>query len=398
MILGAGTLQAPLFDAARERGLRTIAVDAREEAPASARADFSYRCDLADFDACLRIAQHHKVAGVIGFAVEYPLPTLARLSAHLDLAGPSPEAVRRATDKAAMRQAFAAAGVASPLSLPARTVEEARARVAELRDVSSHVILKPAIASGGRGVTQLPGTAPATKVAEAFERARAHSRSGTVLVEEYASGPEFSVEAVTWNGRTEIVAVTDKETSGPPYFVETGHSQPSQASADVVAAVGAAAVAAVAALGIDWCGTHTEVRYSPAGPRVIETAARFGGGLISSHLTPLSTGVSLVEAALDLALGQPPDIAVQKHRGSAIRFLRPAAGLVRRLQGQAQAQAQAGVVEVEVTVQEGDRVRELVDGTARVGHVLAEGPDAAAAIAAAETARDMITLETEIIE
>jgi biotin carboxylase len=398
LILGAGVLQAPLFDVSREMGLLTVAVDSRDDAPAFSLADFSYTHDLADFETCLRIAEHHNIAGVIGFAVEYPLPTLARLCKHLGIAGPSPEAVRRATDKTAMRQAFAALGVPSPLSFSAHTVGETVNHIKKLAETTGHVILKPAVGSGGRGVTQLPVSSDATVIADAFERALSQSRSAEVLVEEYVSGPEFSVEAVTWNGHTHVVAVTDKETSGPPYFVEIGHSQPSQASSEVVSAVAEAAVAAVAALGIDWCGTHTEVRYSLSGPRVIETAARFGGGSISSHLTPLSTGVSLVQAAIDLALGLPPDIRVTKNRGSAIRFLRPNPGVVLQLRGIERACAFEGVVEVEVMVQKGDMVPELVDGTGRVGHVLAEGTDAATAIAAAEKAREIVTIKTEMAQ
>ena len=41
-------------------------------------------------------------------------------------------------------------------------------------------------------------------------------------------GEEVSVEAMTVNGETTIVTITDKMTTPPPYFVELGHVEPSR--------------------------------------------------------------------------------------------------------------------------------------------------------------------------
>jgi len=49
-------------------------------------------------------------------------------------------------------------------------------------------------------------------------------------------------------------------------------------------------------------------------------AARLGGDRIATHLTPLSTGVDLVAAILNISLGKPPDVQPRWHCGAAIRY------------------------------------------------------------------------------
>lgn len=394
LILGAGDLQTPLFEGARRMGLTTVAIDAKADAPALPLADFAYSFDLGDFDQCLHVAQYHQVTGVVGFAVEYPLLTMARLCERLELPGPSLEAVQRATHKQMMRQSYEDAGVPVPQWGAVTSCDEAIEQVRGFAGVSDYVIIKPAVSSGGRGVSRLSVEADRSIISAAFERALKPSRSPQVLVEEYIEGEEFSVEAVTYDGHTQVVAVTDKQTTGPPYFVEIGHSQSSQAPQPILDQIAQTAVDAVEALGIDWCGSHTEIRMSPKGPCVIESAARFGGGFIASHLTPLSTGVSLIQAALELALGIRPDVTQKVHRGAAIRFLLPRPGVVLDIQGLNRARSMDGVVEAEITTGIGQVVPQLVDGLCRVGYIIAQGEDAPTAISIAERARQEVTIQT----
>jgi len=98
---------------------------------------------------------------------------------------------------------------------------------------------------GSRGVTQI---SKESELEAAFVRAQTLSRNGEVLVEEFADGPEFSIEALTWNGRTEIIAITDKITTGSPYWVEMGHTQPTAINAAQAASVKSATIDGINAL------------------------------------------------------------------------------------------------------------------------------------------------------
>jgi hypothetical protein len=52
-------------------------------------------------------------------------------------------------------------------------------------------------------------------------------------VEEFVDGREFSVEALSHNGKHYILQITDKVTSGAPHFIEMQHHQPAAISQEV---------------------------------------------------------------------------------------------------------------------------------------------------------------------
>src|SRR5690606_21754992 len=56
------------------------------------------------------------------------------------------------------------------------------------------------------------------------------------------------------------------------------------------------------------------------GPQLIEVGARLGGDFIATHLTPLSTGVDMVDAIIAIATGQPCPVTPKPLRVSAVRF------------------------------------------------------------------------------
>jgi biotin carboxylase len=156
-----------------------------------------------------------------------------------------------------------------------------------------------------------------------------------------------------------------------------------------------AALRGVRALGLDWCAAHAEVRLSSRGPFLMEIGARLGGDFITTELVPRSTGVDMVAAAIRLALGETPDLTPRREpRGAAIRYLTPNPGKVVALQGLEAARRMPGVEILEVPVKPGDTVPPLTSSLTRVGHVIAEGRDAAEAVARAEAARDAVEIVT----
>ncbi len=128
--------------------------------------------------------------------------------------------------------------------------------------------------------------------------------AGVVLLEEVLTGTEVSVEAVTVDGRTTVVALTDKSVTGPPAFVESGHMFPAALPPRVADDV---ADFATAALGLTHGLSHTEVMITAGGPRLVELNPRQGGGYIFD-LVHLVTGAHPLRALVDLALGAAPVI------------------------------------------------------------------------------------------
>lgn len=390
LILGARPLQLPAYTAAHELGVDVIAIDPDPAAPGRALASVFAAHDLADVAACLAVARQERVNGVLTLGAEYPIPLAARLAAELDLPGLDPSRVGGVTDKLTMHDVLASAGVAVPETSCVSSLSDARQAVAA---IDGPTIVKPADSSGGRGVTALAQGADTGSIDTAYALAQPLSRTGRVLVSAYVDGPEFSVEAMTYAGSTTVVATTDKVTSGRPHHVEVGHSQPSsRAGASAVAAL---AVEAITALGIESGPSHTEIRLDGDRPVVIEVGARLGGGYITSHLVPLSTGVDLTRATVQVALGRTPDLSPSSvvHGGAAVRFFTPPAGTLAAVRGADEAATMPGVEVMQLDAEPGDVINPLRDARDRIGHVIASGIDPEAARARAAAAVERVEFE-----
>ena len=110
----------------------------------------------------------------------------------------------------------------------------------------------------------------------------------------------MTVNAVSIDGVFHPLLVTDRITADPPAFgVALAHVWPcvSETQAPIEAAR-----AAAEALGVRSGPTYTQIRVGPDGSRVVELAARLGGGH-DAELAEAATGVKLNELALDFALG-----------------------------------------------------------------------------------------------
>ena len=392
LVLGTRPNQLRIIRHAKRRGLRVIAIDPDPTSNPAELADQVYARDLADLDACVAIARRESIDGVLTAGADFPVPAVARICASLGLPGLSERAAILATNKKEMKRAFAAHGVPSPLSYAATCLEAA---IGARDEIAGNVVVKPGQSSGGRGITWIGAEASVSELQTAFERAMAFTQSGEVLVEQCVEGREYSVEMLTYDGQCHLIAVTDKITSGKPYFVELGHAQSTHLTATEKDALVAVAVHGAQALAIESSALHAELYWSQNGPCVVEIGARLGGGFIATHLVPLSTGIDMIAAATCLALGETPDLDCLHNLGAAIKFLTPPPGTVSRIAGVDEGRQLPGVIEVELDIAVGDVIRPLLDDTCRIGHVIAQGEDAAAALNIAENSAALIQIDTK---
>jgi biotin carboxylase len=209
------------------------------------------------------------------------------------------------------------------------------------------------------------------------------------LIEEYVSGPEYSVE--TFNDS--VIGITRKHLSPEPYFVETGHDFPAILPLAISRSIIAAASSAVAALGLGFGPAHTELRYCPdRGAVIIEVNPRLAGGFIPS-MVKLATGVDVIRATVALVSGREIDV-LPKHAGHAsIRFIvAGSAGILKGFEGMEEARAMPGIAEVQAYCSSGGAIRVQHDFRDRIGHVIATGSTANAATAAACAALSQIKI------
>ena len=122
-ILGAGFMQIPAIEAARELGLAVILSDGNPRAPAAHLADVFVSIDLKDSDALVDFALKQKqraaLDAVFTAATDFSF-AVAKIAEACALPGHSPESARNASDKIRMRSCFQKALVPSPAFLEDR--------------------------------------------------------------------------------------------------------------------------------------------------------------------------------------------------------------------------------------------------------------------------------------
>lgn len=287
--------------------------------------------DTNDTEALLlQVERLHEVFGFDGVltSCDYYLPVVARIAGRLGLPGPGTGAVEDACRKDATRRVLAEAGVPGPRFA---VHEEWAELAAAAREIGYPLVAKPVDLCAGmfvRRVDDEPRLLALVKELAAFPvNARGQRRSPAVLLEELLDGPEVSVETVSHAGAVHVVGVTDKSIGGAPAFIETGHMFPAALDPADARAAEETAVGALRALGLtEGVVAHTEVKLTPAGPRVIEVNPRPAGNRITELIRHV-TGIDLAAAFVDVSLGRAPDLTRTDTglRSAAVGFLLPPA-------------------------------------------------------------------------
>lgn len=311
LLLGGAPDQCFLIHAARRLGLVTVVADQDAAAPGLALADHAAQVSTRDVPALLELCRELRgrgvdLRGVTVMGSDIP-DVVAALADAMGWPGPSARTARLATDKLRMREQLAHSGIAVPAFAPAPGVADALAFWRACR--CERVVVKPTDRAGARGVRLVR---EAAELAPALEAARAASRSGRVMIEEFVPGPQISTETLLSEARAATPGFADRnyeDTRGHhPLLLENGGWMPSALDAATRSAVCELAERAARALGILRGVAKGDLVLDAArGPLLIEMAARLGGGDFGATLVPLSSGVDYVPAALAIALGEEPD-------------------------------------------------------------------------------------------
>lgn len=390
MILGASILQVPAILKAKEMGIEVIAVDMNKNAIGFGAADICLDISTIDIKNIVTAAKNHKIDGIITLASDMPVRSVAAVAKELGLAGISVETAWKATNKALMRQCLKEHKVPIPKFFTVKNMEQYKQAVSS---INGPFIVKPADNSGSRGVIMVNKSDDIESINYALEYSKRFSRCGDIVVEEYMKGPEVSVETISIDGSVYVIQITDKLTTGAPYFVETGHSQPSRLSSHIKDKIKEVAISAVNAIGIINGPSHTEIIVTDEGPKIVELGARLGGDNIASHLVPLSTGLDLVECSIKIALGLKADIAIKHNCGSAIKYFVLAKGRITDISGIEDAEQISGVKQISILRKVGDYVTDIKSSSDRIGFVIAQADNAESALSACEKAIKKVTIK-----
>jgi biotin carboxylase len=375
---------------------RLVVVLAASEHAQRIRALFAESClavhDLADGDLVAKLGRH-RLTGIQTFS-EPMLPATSALATALGLPFHDATVVKLLTSKDAQRQRLRDAGVDKTVSL---TLTDAGEWEAAVTRIGLPVVVKPA-----RGVSSRN-----TVLVDDVDTGRALigpilDEEGTLVVEEYLSGiavPEpwgdyVSVETVVQHGDVRHVAVTGKLRLAPP-FRECGQFWPARLDPAVRSDVLALTDGAVKSLNVVSGILHTEIKLTPAGPRIIEVNGRVGGFI--PELADHAAGIDLVDVGARIACGERVELAPVEPDRVYFQFTTPApveAGVVTAVCRKADLADIPGLVDYTPLVRRGDSVGGF--GTKDLNLLSVEAADHDALVPVIDMIMDRIEFEFEL--
>ena len=360
LIFGVGPLQKSIIDRAKLMGLYTIGIDPAADATCKDEVDSFEIVGGQDFEGTMAVAKKYQIDAVVTAATDKPLVMMARVAKELNLPFYSVETAQWSTDKFQMKKRFELGGVPHAQGRLISKVEEVEGLVFP-------VIVKPRDNSGSRGVKLcLDKNELQISIDEALE----NSKLDTVLVEEFIEGPEYSIESLHHDGKSEVIQFTEKKTTEFPYNVELGHIQPANISdgnkqkiREIVEKIGKV-------LNFENCPSHTELKINDRGIFVIETSPRLGGDYITSTLTPLSTGVNLEDELLKIAMGETINPQPKAVQYSGVRFFAFKEGsFIKHVPNDEFVKTWPHVVDFSFNLQKGEKVHQITSSLNRYGHI-----------------------------
>ncbi|MCE5668438.1 ATP-grasp domain-containing protein [Staphylococcus pseudintermedius] len=299
---------APVIEAKRQ-GYRVVLMTDHDPQLIDSGLDEVIEIDTYDetavVEAVIAYHQQHHLSGILTWS-DKDVELVAQLNDRLQLPGIPVSHVKNARNKYLMRMAFDQVPDISPDYENVRSEVDLRHAIAR---IGTPGILKPVGASGSKGIFKIESEECIEYVYETLRHATSPERDkvyhyypNDYIYEGYLVGEEVSVEGVVQNGEVRIAGITDKAVT-PEYSLEYIAIFPSDKNAALQQEIKTKATQAIQSLGIDHCAFHLEGRVTKDGFKVIESAARPGGGFIASHLIPGASGHSYIEKILDVAVG-----------------------------------------------------------------------------------------------
>lgn len=322
LIFGVGPLQESIIARAKKMGLYTVGIDPCEDATCRDCVDAFEVVPGQDYEGHCAVIEKYNIDAIVTAATDKPLVMMARLAEKYGFPFYSVETAQWSTDKFQMKQRFLDGDVPCARGRLAKNV-------GEVADLQLPLIVKPRDNSGSRGVILCRSQ---KELEDAFMEALGYSHLDSVLVEEFIEGQEYSIEGLHYDGKSEVIQFTEKTTTPFPYNVELAHKQPANLTEEQKDAIRETISKIAKSMRFENCPSHTELKINERGVFVIETSPRLGGGNITSHLVPLSTGINLEDQLLHIALGEKVDITTGRiDMASGVKFLELEEGVVKRI-------------------------------------------------------------------
>ena len=350
------------------------------------------RCSIADKEEILELAKKYSIDGILA-SVDAGVRSTAYVANQLGLPGISEEAAFMGTDKVAMRKRLKERGVPVPEFYEVKNKEEYDKVVSQFKE---KCIVKAADSSGSRGIYELKDLTNQQEIDYAYDYCVQFSGTGELLVEEMMEGQEICAETLSSDGVCYPIQITDQQHKLPPYFTDSGYSQPSMLPKDTVDRIKQIAIDANMAIENYQGSSCTEMIVTKDGPKIVELGVRLAGDFMTTKMVPLSNGVDMPGDVVKISLGESIDVTPTLNKASCVRyFMKERIGIIKAITGIEEAKKIPGIVEIGTLKNVGDEATPLRKSSDRLGYVIAQMDTPEEAIASAEKALSLIDFVVE---
>ncbi|WP_175384452.1 ATP-grasp domain-containing protein [Bacillus sp. FJAT-27225] len=214
-----------------------------------------------------------------------------------------------------------------------------------------------------------------------------------LIIEEYLMGPQFIVEAIVYEGNTQIVAVIEQTITHNTKFIVTGYSIVSEAEEKIHSSITLFTKHVLNDLGIKNGNCHLELRLVDGVWRIVEINPRMSGGAMNRLLYE-TYGFDYAEQILKLYRGEQPSIERKYSLCIYAHYITVnSIGKLLSVSGIEQAKNLPGIIEVLITAKEGQVLSPPLSMGHRYGIVIAKGNSCDEAKANAIRASEKITFD-----
>ena len=306
------------------------------------KADYIIQADTGNAASIItelvEFSKSHVIKGILTYS-DYHVEVTALANEYFGLRGTSYPAALTCKNKYLCRSKMCNIEVAHPKFKKINTDEDMKLALAE---IGTPMVVKPinglgsmftSVISSSENVMGVFQSLKKSKSLSPFNKERAINDSW--IAEGCLSGFQVSVESFTYDSVTTVICVHDKLNEIlPPLFRVIYSGTPSERiNLELERELISQTKSILQEIEFENGIAHTEFRISSEGKiQLLEVNARTGGGLIVPSAY-YSTGINLYQVAVDIAIGQKPNISpVSKRRPVVFRVVYPdRAGKIREL-------------------------------------------------------------------
>lgn len=313
LILGAGLMQKPAILSAKELGYKTVVIDADDKAVSIPYAHEFVKVDLKDregiYNLAKKLKEEENLAGIFTAGTDFSA-SVSYAAEKLGLPSHSFDAALNASIKTQMRSAFEKNKVPSPAFFRIGK-EDINDKLLNkiLEKIDFPFVVKPVDNMGARGCRMVRSS---NEFDSAIKIATDCSRTGYAIVEEYMDGPEFSIDALVYNGTFTVTGFAIRHIKYAPYFIEVGHTMPAVIDKKMHDELISVFALGAKAEGLTCGAAKADIKYTKKGPMIGEIAGRLSGGYMSGWTYPYASDLNLTKQGILIACGKEPEALINK--------------------------------------------------------------------------------------